>query len=605
MGNNEVRSEEDQKNIARKAPSIQRQILTGYLTLTIVLVFLMVIAIASLLVTSKGYSKISRYHVQQQRAQEVITAHYQWLELLSESISTGIEFKGSLDPTSCALGKWMAESEGEINSDAAMKSSLDAIVEPHKEIHLTAAELIELSKVSQEEALSLYGSKYKPNVELIGRGLGEISNRYQTIASELDAKTKQLALICKVFLVVTGIGAVGGSIFIGLKISKRISIPIQAVETWSEELASGVDNFQFDSAILSRKGNSREINKMIASFEKMASGIRDNVSVIQRVAEGDLTAYVDIKSKGDSLGRNLYHLVQNNDMMFADLLRVADSVASNAESIAEASENLAHSATAQSAAVEVLSGTIEQANNLAAKNADRASNASEVITGMQQEVYLGKERMDTLVESVDEIKEASEKISGVMKSINDIAFQTNILALNAAVEAARAGAAGKGFAVVADEVRNLSIKSAEAAEQSRILIENTITKTTEGSKLTHQASDTFKDIVERTGSITGIMEEINTSSIAQQDYISEVHEEIAKITSIVISNAAASEQTAAATKEMHTNAAVIKQSMDKFNLRKRQEGKPYIPPEKINDQKFIEEAERNYRLRTGKSVSPR
>lgn len=605
MGNNEIRSEEDQKNIARQAPSIQRQILTGYLTLTIVLVFLMVIAIASLLVTNKGYSKISRYHVQQQRAQEVITAHYQWLELLSESISTGIEFKGSLDPTSCALGKWMAESEGEINSDAAMKSSLDAIVEPHKEIHLTAAELIELSKVSQEEALSLYGSKYKPNVELIGRGLGEISSRYQTIASELDAKTKQLALICNVFLVLTGIGAVGGSIFIGLKISKRISIPIQAVETWSEELASGVDNFQFDSAILSRKGNSREINKMIASFEKMASGIRDNVSVIQRVAEGDLTAYVDIKSKGDSLGRNLYHLVQNNDMMFADLLRVADSVASNAESIAEASENLAHSATAQSAAVEVLSGTIEQANNLAAKNADRASNASEVITGMQQEVYLGKERMDTLVESVDEIKEASEKISGVMKSINDIAFQTNILALNAAVEAARAGAAGKGFAVVADEVRNLSIKSAEAAEQSRILIENTITKTTEGSKLTHQASDTFKDIVERTGSITGIMEEINTSSIAQQDYISEVHEEIAKITSIVISNAAASEQTAAATKEMHTNAAVIKQSMDKFNLRKRQEGKPYIPPEKINDQKFIEEAERNYRLRTGKSVSPR
>lgn len=588
-----------------KTPSIRRQILTGYFILTVVLIFLMIISIISLQLTGRGYNKINRYLTQQEKAQEVITAHYQWLEHLSESISTGIPFTGSLDPTNCALGKWLSESESEINSDPIMKKNLDEIVAPHREIHLTASELIDMSKTAKEEALRMYSSKYKPNVELIGQGLSEVSHRYQEIASELDAKNRQLVSLCNVILFLTGIGAICVSIIVGQKIAKRIAVPIEAVENWSEELASGVDNFHFDASVLTNKGNSREINKMISSFEKMASGIRENVSVIQRVADGDLTAYVDIKSKGDSLGKNLYHLVQNNDIMFANLLKVADSVASNAESIAEASQSLANSSTAQSAAVEVLSETIGQADELAAKNAQKANNASLVISDMQKEVHIGKERMDTLLESVDEIKVASEKISGVMKSINDIAFQTNILALNAAVEAARAGEAGKGFAVVADEVRNLSIKSAEAAEQSRILIENTIAKTTEGSKISHEASDTFADIVERTGDIYNIMSEINSASITQQNYIAEVHEEIAKITAVVVSNAAASEQTAAATKEMHGNAAIIKDFMKKFNLRKRQEGKPYIPPEKADDPEFIQEAERNYMLKMGKSISHR
>lgn len=586
-------SEKDHSN------SIRTQILSGYLLLTVVLVFLVLIAIASLLATNKGFTKIEQYQTQQQRAQKVITAHYQWLEQLSESISTEEEFTGSLDPNSCALGKWIAESEEEMTGDSIMAESLNRIIEPHKEIHLTASELLALSETSKEEALSLYASDYKPKVVLIGEGLEAISDRYQQISVELKTKTEHLALLCKILLVAAGAGAVVGSIIIGLKISKRISEPIAAVETWSEELASGVDNFQFDVNILTKKGNSREINQMIRSFEKMASGIRENVRVIQKVAEGDLTAYVDIKSSGDSLGRNLYHLVQNNDMMFADLLRVADSVASNAGHIAAASQSLADSSTTQASAVEVLSDTIREANDLASANANSANEASSVIENMQKEVNLGKERMDTLLASVDEIKRASEQISSVMKSINDIAFQTNILALNAAVEAARAGTAGKGFAVVADEVRNLSIKSAEAAEQSRVLIENTIEKTAEGSKISHQASETFADIVVRTGEISGMMEEINNASITQQNYMAEVNNEIAKISSIVMTNAAASEETAAATKEMNANADIIKQSMYKFNLRKRQAGKPYIPPEKVNDEKFIREAEENYQKKMG------
>lgn len=586
-------SEKDHSN------SIRTQILSGYLLLTVVLVFLVLIAIASLLATNKGFTKIEQYQTQQQRAQKVITAHYQWLEQLSESISTEEEFTGSLDPNSCALGKWIAESEEEMTGDSIMAESLNRIIEPHKEIHLTASELLALSETSKEEALSLYASDYKPKVVLIGEGLEAISDRYQQISEELKTKTEHLALLCKILLVAAGAGAVVGSIIIGLKISKRISEPIAAVETWSEELASGVDNFQFDANILTKKGNSREINQMIRSFEKMASGIRENVRVIQKVAEGDLTAYVDIKSSGDSLGRNLYHLVQNNDMMFADLLRVADSVASNAGHIAAASQSLADSSTTQASAVEVLSDTIREANDLASANANSANEASSVIENMQKEVNLGKERMDTLLASVDEIKRASEQISSVMKSINDIAFQTNILALNAAVEAARAGTAGKGFAVVADEVRNLSIKSAEAAEQSRVLIENTIEKTAEGSKISHQASETFADIVVRTGEISGMMEEINNASITQQNYMAEVNNEIAKISSIVMTNAAASEETAAATKEMNANADIIKQSMYKFNLRKRQAGKPYIPPEKANDEEFIREAEENYQKKIG------
>lgn len=580
-----------------QSPTIRRQILTGYMMLTGVLITLAVIAMLFLSITEKNYDRIIAYRAEQQQAQEAITAHYKWLEQLSESVTTGAAFSGSLDPTSCVLGSWIGDESTIAAMDDEQKQAINGIITPHQEIHQEATQLITLSKTNKDAAYEKYAAEFKPKVEQIGANLTIVIQEYETVALSLTQNTKSLAFLSKILMIIAGLIAVAISLAIGKRVSFRIAKPIVAVAKWSEQLATGVDNLNFDGDLLHDRSNAAEIDMMIDSFQGMTESIRDNVRVIQKIAEGDLTAYVEIKSSGDSLGKNLYHLVQNNDFMFADLLQVADSVAGNAESIATASQELARSSTEQAAAVESLTHTVDQADDLAKNNMHISDDAAVMIEEMGKEVHIGQENMDSLLIAVEEIKSASEKISFVMKSINDIAFQTNILALNAAVEAARAGTAGKGFAVVADEVRNLALKSAEAAEQSRALIENTINKTAEGSKISHEASDTFKMIVDRASQISGMINGIHTASADQQAFIEQIHDEIRKISSVVVENAASSEETAAATMQMTQNADVIRKAMYKFNLRKREEGKPYIPPEKANDEEFIRLAYENYNKR--------
>lgn len=578
----------------KKEKTIYRQILNGYLILTVVIAILVTFAIVCIKGIESSYAKINSFSSQQLKAQEVITAHYKWLEQLSDSITTGGDFEGSLDSNTCALGKWISSASKEMKQYPEIKNALDKIDSPHEEIHSQAANLVELSKTNKEEAYEEYSSLFKPKVEEIGNGLQEISNTYNDMSAKIQLQANRTEIVSNIMLVLIGVLAVLSSISIARRMAKRISKPILAVTKWSEQLSTGVDNLQFDAEELEASSNAAEISRMIESFRQMSDSIKLNVDVIKKVADGDLTAYVDIKSDGDSLGRSLYHLVQNNDFMFADLLEIADSVATNANQISDSSQMLAGSSANQAEAVETLSFTVHKANDLAADNAGHARNVSGLIREMNHKIEEGQENMGELLGAVDGIKTASSRISVVMKSINDIAFQTNILALNAAVEAARAGQAGKGFAVVADEVRNLALKSQEAAEQSRTLIENTIKKAEEGGTISEHASETFSTIVDRVKQIEDNIYQIDNASAEQQELINKVTKEIERISGAVSENAASTEETAASTEQMNANAAEIKKAMKRFNLRKRVMGQPYIPPEKKNDPKFIEEATMNY-----------
>lgn len=319
----------------------------------------------------------------------------------------------------------------------------------------------------------------------------------------------------------------------------------------------------------------------------MVDYIKSNVGVISRVAQGDLTAYVEIASENDSLGRSLYHLVQNNDMILADILNVSDDVATNASNIAKASQVLADSATDQAGAVEKLSAIIGEANELAVVNSDIAQNAVQKLGIIKEEIASGTQKMKELTSAVENISQSSSKVATVMTSINSIATQTNLLALNAAIEAARAGEAGKGFAVVAEEVRELSSKSTEFANESQGMIEDTIERSQTGMEITEEAIAIFNELVNSIQSIVGVVQEVNEASGKQQEHISVIFEEINKISDVVTANAAISEETSAETIGLDEGADKIKQAMQRYTLRKRIMGQPYIPPEKKSDEEFI------------------
>lgn len=578
----------------KNSMSIRKQIMSGYLIF--IMLFLMGISLSLMSLAMIRYSatQMQENLSHQVTANKVIAAHYEWLENLSDSIRTGNAFSGSLDPDTCSLGAWMSSSSEELAKDDTIRNAIQTISTPHQKMHQAAAGILELAKSDTNAAFVRYAEEIQPVVAQIKTGLTQASQRYEEISAESERISGMFFMVSVIAMAIFGGICLYLAVRLGRSLAIKISRPVVAVAQWAEALSSGVDNLRFDSAQFDQSDNATEIKHLLLCFQEMADNIRYHVDVIKRVAEGDLTAYVAIHSDGDSLGRSLYHLVQNNDFMFANLLKVAESVASNAEQIAMASQSLAESSTTQAGSVEQLSATVESANTLAEQNASNAGIVMEEITRMTSEVQIGREKMDKLLSAVQRIESASGKIEAVIKAIDDIAFQTNILALNAAVEAARAGNAGKGFAVVADEVRDLAMKSAKAAEQSQDMIRDSIAAAREGGVISDEAAGAFRSIVDMTGGIQQNILGIDRASQEQQRLICHIHQEIEKISSAVTMNAANSQETAASTQQMSSHAEEIRQAMKQFRLRHREPGKPYIPTEKQGDPDFIEQATRNY-----------
>ena len=547
--------------------TIQRQIFNGYFLFSGIVLLLVVISILMMTEIRREYEDVASYQDHQQEAQSVIAAHYKWLEQLSDSITTGAEFEGSLDPETCALGQWINGDGAELMSDPQIAESLNGIISPHEEIHLQAAELTELSHSDKDAAYDRYAEEFKPKVVTIGEGLDAISSRLQETAESTRERARTMALITQGILVLAGIGAIAASLLIGRRLSRKISEPILKMSDWLDEISTGIDNLNVKKEELS-KSSTTEINRMMGAFQVMVNATRENSDAIEQIADGDLTVTSKVRSAGDRLGKSLSYLVRQNNTTFSQLSQISESVASEAANISTASQALADSCCTQASAVEDLSGYAKEANNLAIQNVERSRHAFEEIASMEQSVQGGKEHMTTLGDAVSDINASSERVAAVMKSIDDIAFQTNILALNAAVEAARAGVAGKGFAVVADEVRNLAAKSAEAAEQSRYIIETMIQKSAQGNRLADEANQTFDEIVSKSARITQTMKEIASASQDQQEHINKIDDEITRISSVVTQNAASSEETTAATQQLLGDAENIRSEIRQFKIRR-------------------------------------
>ena len=172
-----------------------------------------------------------------------------------------------------------------------------------------------------------------------------------------------------------------------------------------------------------------------------------------------------------------------------------------------------------------------------------------------------------MIEAMGEINSCSNEVHNIIKTIEDIAFQTNILALNAAVEAARAGSAGKGFAVVADEVRNLAAKSADAAKSTTELIEKTLAVVNNGSRLTDLTRDSLLSVVDGAETVTEHIRAISQASKEQENAITNIKESISQISTVVHSNTATSEESAAASEELASQAQILKSLTGQFKLK--------------------------------------
>lgn len=417
-------------------------------------------------------------------------------------------------------------------------------------------------------------------IEDLSRESDLVYNQVQVLIDHIAEEAFQVidhneASYQRLTLIMNGIIAVSVviAIVIGFFIAGIISRPVNHMVEAAEKLALG------DVDVQIKVEAEDEIGKLSKAFANMIASIREQARIVEKIAEGDLTVTVPIRSEHDLLGRSLYDMVKENNEVLSNISLAAEQVATGSKQVSDSSIALSQGATEQASSIEELTSTVEQITSQTTLNAQNANEAKQLGIMAKENAIRGNEQMKEMLKAMEEINESSANISKIIKVIDDIAFQTNILALNAAVEAARAGQHGKGFAVVAEEVRNLAARSAQAAKETTEMIEGSIKKAEIGTQIAEETAAALKKIVEEIEHAADLINNIATASMEQATGISQINQSIMHVSQVVQNNYVTSEESAAASEELSSQAALLKEMVSRFKL--RMQSKAYKEPAEL------------------------
>jgi methyl-accepting chemotaxis protein len=323
-----------------------------------------------------------------------------------------------------------------------------------------------------------------------------------------------------------------------------------------------------------------DLSAMSDIFKPMLQGVNDIVDNIvapiteirerlTNVAEGDLTAYVTGDYEGDheALKMALNNTLDNLNEIMHSVKGSSEQMAQGSGQVSDSSQSISQGATEQAASLEQITASMNEMASQTKQNAENANQANQLAQSAQSGAEKGNEMMNNMLGAMSEIDDSAQKISKIIKVIDEIAFQTNLLALNAAVEAARAGVHGKGFAVVAEEVRNLAARSANAAKETTELIEGSIKKVDAGTNVANTTSESLQEIVGGIGKVTDLIGEIAAASNEQSLGINQVNQGLVQLDQVTQQNTANAEESAAASLELSEQANQLTEILKQFTLK--------------------------------------
>lgn len=421
---------------------------------------------------------------------------------------------------------------------------------------------------NRTEAFHIYTETMVPQYDTAMALLEEINADMASTAQNYYMESANRKTGTFLFSVISAIFVLGTTIWLSMLLTRSITQPIQQLYQAANTAAKGILHVDIAYHAKDELGELADaMRNMVGFLSCMTSDLKQNLGAM---AKGDFTWQTSAKESYVGTFAPLLDAMEQMRQEISQTLQqihiAAQQVASNAEQVSIGAQSVAQGATEQASSVEQLAATLNDVSGQIQTTAARSEAMGKQTEHTQTVVQNCNQHMQEMMQAVGAIRESAAQIEKIIKTIEDIAFQTNILALNAAVEAARAGTTGKGFAVVANEVRNLAGKSAQASQETSTLIANSITSVEMGSQLVEDTANSLLDVVTSTKAVYHAVDQIRVAASEEAQAVTQISIGIDQISQVVQTNSATAEESAAASKELSEQALFLQQLVHQFVL---------------------------------------